>query len=469
MKKFIFVFAAVLLLSCSVSKAQVSFSKHQFIGLGHNLSTVMVDYGDMDGDGAQEVVAMYVSGDTMQLAIYKIDDNPALTTSETFIIKTGINSNSEARNFITLNANSDNRLDVIYAHGDSVTILYQKPNGSFGLDSSLRMYSGLTVDGIAKGDFDHNGMEDFVTTNWSDTHITIYSQTGVGSGFGKTYLTSIQAGYNQIKVADVNGDGWDELCFLAGQGMNAGVYIYQNVAGYFTASPMYIHLDDMSGNTTITNSFSAGNFMGTGTELFLSPQLSTLSCNIFTAAGILDQTITLPPFGKSSYAADFNGDNKDELVALTNSSSEMLMVVEYTPSLVVNAFPSQITGNYHSLDQAIACADVVGNDSKIDIVTISDDFNGGITIWKNDLILTGVRETTSSLEIGMYPNPTTDYINIAVDLTSEYEVTIMDVSGRVIRSQIYDGAIDVRTFSPGVYLVLIKYQGKTATKKIIIQ
>jgi len=376
---------SVILVCSLIGRSQVSFVKNQMISIGANPWSAMVDHGDMDNDGNQEVVAMYLTqGNDMKLGIYKVNADSTITTSTTYVLKSSVNSNFAMRNFIVLNANiqTDNRKDIAYVHSDSVTILFQKYDGSFSLDSSVTMFSGATADGIARGDFNNDGRDDFATTNWNDTHITVYLQT-----LGGFYVSNVaQAGYNQIKIADVNGDGYDDMCFLAGQGPYSGVYVYENdMTGYFTTTPLYIPLTDPNtGLNVITNSFSVGNFLGLGTELFLSPSISTLNCDLFSSMGTVDQTLTIPPFGKTSAAADFNADGKDELVALTNASSERLMVVEFTPTLTIHSYPSQVSGNYHALDQTITCADVVGTNGKIDIVTISDE--GFITIWENTLL-----------------------------------------------------------------------------------
>ena len=78
-------------------------------------------------------------------------------------------------------------------------------------------------------------------------------------------------------------------------------------------------------------------------------------------------------------------------------------------------------------------------------------------------------ENKNPLEITIYPNPTTESFKISIDPTLQYEVSIMDISGKVLFSKIYQGSIDVSHFSPGIYVVSIQCAGKTAIKKLIIQ
>jgi len=235
---------------------------------------------------------------------------------------------------------------------------------------------------------------------------------------------------------------------------------------------MYLNLiNSITAETAITNSVAFGNFFGTGEEFFLSPLNSPLNSSFFTATGMDEQLIiTLPPFGKSTTVADYNGDGIDELATLTNQSSQRLMVIAFnTTTPTIYPFPQQMTGNYHVLDQAIVSADFNG-DGKIDIITISDNFGGGITIWKNDLVTTSVKPQNSSDDISIYPNPTSDFITIdGIDTKEIYQIVMTDSSGRIVLEQPYQGKLDIRKLSKGVYNVKINSDKNCFLKKIVIQ
>jgi len=468
MKKIVILF--IMTLFCFTIEAQVSFTKSQEINLGTNLWKVMVDTADMNNDGQLEAVTMYLTaGDSMNVGIYKINADSTQTTTTTFVIKTGVNINWAMRNFIILDANiqTDDRKDIAYVHTDSVTILFQKVNGTFGLDSSVTMLSGATADGIAKGDFNKDGREDFVTCNWNDDNLTIFVQS-LGCFYGYDFVTAVQAGYNQIKVADVNEDGWQDIIFLAGQGMSSGVYVYFNDNGWFTTDPpTYMYLTSpITGNTTITQSVSFGNFFGSGKRLLLNTNSSytTPNSEVFTPAGLDEQTLSLPDFGPATTIGDFNGDGRDELAVLNNYNTQTMMVIEFTPSISINAFPQQMNGNFHSLDQAIICGDVLGNDGKLDIITVTD--YGVLTIWENTFITTQVKESQEKVsnDISISPNPTSDYINIRGN-QEKYHVVITNVAGQVVVEQYVSKQIDVSKFPKGMYCAKIG----TTTKKFIVQ
>lgn len=88
----------------------------------------------------------------------------------------------------------------------------------------------------------------------------------------------------------------------------------------------------------------------------------------------------------------------------------------------------------------------------------------------NQGITTGI--TTEKLvnnDITVYPNPTSDSFSITVDPALQYEITVIDVTGRIMLSQIYQGTIDIHTFSKGMYMVYIKCGNIITTKKLLVQ
>jgi hypothetical protein len=68
--------------------------------------------------------------------------------------------------------------------------------------------------------------------------------------------------------------------------------------------------------------------------------------------------------------------------------------------------------------------------------------------------------------IQIYPNPTSDFITIKTDHKID-SYTIYDVTGKKIM-QTAENTIDLRSFTNGIYLLTFEFEGKTQTKKIIL-
>ncbi len=81
--------------------------------------------------------------------------------------------------------------------------------------------------------------------------------------------------------------------------------------------------------------------------------------------------------------------------------------------------------------------------------------------------VTTVGQIEDGLDVSIYPNPTTDFINIKS--TSKIKsVSIVDISGKIVASKkVVDNKIDVRNLSIGTYIVNIETEKGTQSKKFI--
>jgi len=81
-------------------------------------------------------------------------------------------------------------------------------------------------------------------------------------------------------------------------------------------------------------------------------------------------------------------------------------------------------------------------------------------------------ETHSNKMLRMWPNPASDYINIALNRSVNTTCRIWDISGRLVREYLWDGEpqkLDVSSIHPGVYAIEIVSGDGSIVKKIIIQ
>ncbi|WP_396198137.1 T9SS type A sorting domain-containing protein [Flavobacterium sp.] len=70
----------------------------------------------------------------------------------------------------------------------------------------------------------------------------------------------------------------------------------------------------------------------------------------------------------------------------------------------------------------------------------------------------------------MYPNPAKNNLFIETALNSDINVAIVDVLGKeVINSKVSNSAVNISGLTPGMYIVKITEEGKTSTKKLIIE
>jgi hypothetical protein len=476
MKKFISVASFILLLAFSSAVfGQISITKYDSIYIADYLTCSMVSIGDMEHDGQLEIVAIYgVQTSNPGISNYYLRISKVNTdgiSSMEYILE----CHSSIQNFVILDANNDNLEDIAYVFSDSVNIIFQNPGFDFNYNNHLTLFSGFSADGIAKGDFNNDGKYDFVCSNWNDDNLTMFIQSNTGF-YAYDNIAAVQAGYNQIKVWDVNFDGWQDIVFVAGQGMLSGVYVYLN-DGISFSIPQYFSLTSTSfGNHLNPSNVSFGNFFGLGSGLLINSSNGGPNDSRFIQFEVgTGNSVNMGPQGISQYqpssaVADFDNNGQDELVLLSSTGPEYLHLIEFF-GISANGSSNftTISGNYHAYDQLIATGDVVGADNKQDIVMISDW--GQIIIFANSATITEIAEPKSDSKITIYPNPSTDYINLSLNQPGEYSVFISDLSGRIVLEQKYSGqqfTIDVKSFHPGMYSLRIL--GKESfSKKFIVQ
>ena len=90
---------------------------------------------------------------------------------------------------------------------------------------------------------------------------------------------------------------------------------------------------------------------------------------------------------------------------------------------------------------------------------------------------TGIPEDPNMIEVTLYPNPTSDYLNIEIQVQSDDKLTLtfFDLHGK-IRSYWegerffidHKGTLDVRDFSPGIYFLSISGDNFSIVKKFVV-
>lgn len=107
-------------------------------------------------------------------------------------------------------------------------------------------------------------------------------------------------------------------------------------------------------------------------------------------------------------------------------------------------------------------------------VVLSSEFNGFEAKYDTPgqikLIYTGILSTEEDTLAGLsiYPNPASDFIFISYKQKID-TVIIYDMVGKLVSTSLNTEKIDVSSLSKGMYLMQIQTDGKTETKKILIE
>ena len=98
---------------------------------------------------------------------------------------------------------------------------------------------------------------------------------------------------------------------------------------------------------------------------------------------------------------------------------------------------------------------------KIYFTAFSGSTEGKYTFMQEKLTLTSIPGTEEDQLLQVYPNPATDRIHVVFDQNGPTDISLIDMTGRVIKSTRYRGAgftdysLDVSSLNPGIYFVQV--------------
>jgi hypothetical protein len=170
--------------------------------IGGNFLTDIAS-GDFNGDGKIDIVTISNLGANVRFG----NGNGTFINSDTYLVSVSSVSSIALQDF-----DGNGSLDIAIASNNSVNILLNAGNGIFGTATSFPV--GNTPYSIASGDFNNDGKQDIVTSNGSGS-VSLILGNGLGS-FGASTNFSVGTTSNSITVADFNRDGKLDLATLSG-------------------------------------------------------------------------------------------------------------------------------------------------------------------------------------------------------------------------------------------------------------
>lgn len=484
---------------------------------------------DMDGDGDKELVIG--QGTCCQLTVLTNGGTAASASmtgfSNSFPASMPVNLKYNPCGYF-LDVNNDSKRDLLVSPSmpnisvNDESIWYYENTGADNVPVfSRRTRSFLQNDMIDAGegsdpvffDFDSDGLQDLLVSNYVLTHDScpgtfaygVFAYKNVGTSTSPAFqlvstdyanLTSQLTKTNKhLAFGDLDDDGDEDLIIGDVDGL---LSYFENTAPAGNPANFVFVQDSFADNT--------GNFIDVGSNA--TPQLidadrdGDLDLVIGERAGNLNYyvnigTKTAPSFSVAT--SQFGG--VDVMVPCCTGFSVPFMYdsagAGITYHMIVGSEAGQLPpfrnglwfykniennlgGNFVLVDSMLqnlwegprmtVHGKDITSDGRMDLVI--GNICGGIAIYLGDTLTTSVNETGCDWNISVYPNPTSDQI----------QVTLTGGSGRATAIEIYnvlggkmaEQSIGVQTatielpFSPGFYFLRIQSEKGSVTKKVVL-
>jgi|GEM_PF-1622259 len=111
--------------------------------------------------------------------------------------------------------NGDGLDDVIVPTQFGLAVLTQ--NQGHTLNSAITYSDSNSALRVAVGDFNHDGLNDVAALSWGSNQVSVFLQQSDHTLGSARHYEALHAGYDDLKVGDVTGDGLDDIVVMSGE------------------------------------------------------------------------------------------------------------------------------------------------------------------------------------------------------------------------------------------------------------
>lgn len=381
---------------------------------------------DLQGDGINDFI-LNTSGNSFLKSINNGDG--------TFTTPSSIDLGNLYPTIYSLHdMNGDDIVDFVYTNGTYFGYYPNDGNGNFGKPYSY--VSSIYILDFTIGDIDGDGDHDFVMLIDDGAFRVWKNENGILSYFSDTGFNVVPT---SIHTVDIQQDGVDEIVLI-----------------HFSQIVMYANNNDQFEIISQVNgtSISDVDFADIDSDGILDMIYATTNTGIFyrllNAEGSIGNPIVIiSTTGITDIIADkMDLDPRTDITFLQSSHSRIFVTFGISPSAF--SAPQLITS--YPLANNLAVSNLFG-DERPEIIATT--YPNVINIFKNCSALE-VQPLLSNADIGVYPNPGNDILNIQ---TTERvtQLNMLDYSGRIVFSSnsLHDDIIQINTthFSCGLYYI----------------
>lgn len=276
--------------------------------------------GDFNGDSIQDFAAANFSSSDVSI---RLGDGIGGFTSPT---APEVSVGAFPRSVAAGDFNGDGHQDIAttgFALG-YVSIRFGDGSGGFTLPAVPEISVDKGPYGIATGDFNGDGISDFVTANSASANVSIRLGDGSG-GFVSPASPSVDldGSPRSVAVADFNGDGKQDFATANATSANVSVRLGDGLGGFVLPPVPEVSLG--AGNKP--RSIAIGDFNLDGIQDFATANLDSSNVSIRLgdgSGGFTSPAVPQLPVGAAPQAiavGDFNNDGKQDFASASSTAS----------------------------------------------------------------------------------------------------------------------------------------------------
>ncbi|WP_223034233.1 T9SS type A sorting domain-containing protein [Hanstruepera marina] len=438
-------------LGVSVINAQAPFGAKQSISTNTGNFPKLIESDHLDNDEFADIVIGTNLGGTIEW--YKNNGNGTFTL-QTLVSSTLTNVNGLA----IADLDNDNDKDIIATSESLNKVVWFENDGSGNFGTEQLIDNGLLRAGSVKvGDINGDNTIDIAVVAYDADLVSWYSNNGSGSfGPAQTISSLNNSGPRDLDLADYDLDG--DLDIVVGFGKIYSVKLYNNNLSQTGNATFTVETNNVVSGNYYINDVSFGDVDNDGDLEILKVDLLTNTAYYDKQSdGTFTETVfsTSNVYPAAAMVSDLDDNSVNDVTigySSTDPTDKMTWYLDSNPS------NEDIIDNTQNDIYSFTVNDF-DNDGDLDMASISSNENHLNWFENTTYNSTLSIDDYSAEDISIYPNPTTNILNVKLNNYEALDYTVYNALGqKVLNSKLNAEieSIDVSHLKNGIYLLTIK-------------